>query len=36
LSGELEGRLVALQVKRMEMKTLGRKPVEGGVKEIEY
>jgi hypothetical protein len=36
LSGELEERLVALQVKRMEMKTLERKPGEGGVKEREY
>ena len=36
LSSELGGRNVALQVKRMEMKTLDRKIGEGGIKKREY
>jgi hypothetical protein len=36
LSSELLGRQVALQVKRMEMKTLGKKIGEGVIKERKY
>jgi hypothetical protein len=36
LSNELGGRLVALQVKRMEMKTLDKKIGERGIKKREY